>query len=276
MAVVSANTSNINEDQGQYGAALDLLDNALALAREMEDQRLISLLQAYVGSTRLRLGDFQGAASALDEAVSVAREIQSPSSLAEALIYRGEQLLLTAQDREALKVMDEAVVMADKAEEHRLVLLARLVKGEARASREELQAVLREADTAGLRPFATRAQLALGRVLLEDKRPGDALVYAEKAIKGATGLGQKDLLAQAHHLAARALEARGGGGDTEKAVVHYESAVKALGDVASPLPEELRLFLESRPATTRLLGDAEPLLKKTGRSDSLTLLQSLR
>ena len=276
VAVVLANTSNINEDQGEYVRALDHVDTALETARDMQDKGLTSIFLAYSGSAKLRLGDMQGAGTALEESIEIGRQIQSPPTLAEALIYRGEHLLASGRATEAGAVLEEAISTAEKAQEHRLKLLARLVNAEAHGSANQLREVLRDAEATGLKPYVSRARLALGKVLLDGGRAADALAQAEAALKSAASLGQKDLMVQAHHLAASSLKKRGGAGDFEKAAAHYESALKALGDVAAPLPEGLRSFLFSRPSTARLLADAEPVLKQAGRSDAIANLEALR
>ncbi|MBZ5637977.1 MAG: tetratricopeptide repeat protein, partial [Acidobacteriia bacterium] len=203
--VLLANLSNIELDQGEFGAALRSLDEARKTAREIGDQNLVATTLAYLGDTRCHLGDASGAVEALDEALEIARKIGSSALEAEILTNRGELLLVGGQPDRAATVLREAVGTAGATRDVRLQLLARIQVGAAGGRTRDLEGVLREAETAGLKPVAVAARLALARSLMAARRPGDALAEAERAVEAAGALRERDLLFQARRLAAEAL-----------------------------------------------------------------------
>ena len=272
LIALSNNLATIHEDQGDYGAALSLLADADRSAREVGDVTLIADCAAFLGSVLRRLGDYEGADAALAEAGRLARESKRQALLAEVLTSQGALLLDRGQRERASVVLRQAAASAERANDRRLLLVARLQAARAAGSKHDLEAVAREAASAGLAPLVAPARLTLARIDLEGGRLGDALRESEAAIEQAKPLDQRDFLFQAHHLAANAL-ARSG--KREAALDHIESATALLGEMRRDFQgKPLSRFL-ARPETTSFAKDASGLFQILNRGADATRLEAL-
>lgn len=199
--------STIHEDQGDYGAALSLLAEAEKSGRETKDASLATTL-SYLGRVRGRLGDLAGAEAALNEALPLARDADNTRLIAETAVSQAALCLARGERDRAATASREGLQAATLCREPALVLAARLQSGEAARSIRDLASVASEAESAGLLPLVGAVHLALARVSLGAGKQREALSDALSAIAAATKLGQRDLLFQAHHLAGKALLAQ--------------------------------------------------------------------
>ena len=272
--VLSSNLSNIHEDQGEYGPALLLLNDARKLAQENNDKAQQATCLIYFGNVRRRLGDSAGAQEAFQKAQSLARDMGNAPLLAEALASQAAHLVQRGQRSRALPVAKEALAKAQAAHDHRLILLARLQAGEAAQSTRDLGQVLDSATASGLAPVAAATHLSLARVHLAAGRPGDAISEAELAQKLAAGMNLRDILFQACHLAGKGLKSQG---QTAAAADKFSSALGQLEEMRRGLgAADLRQFLE-RPETVAFARDAETAFQDanhTGESSRLRLALS--
>jgi tetratricopeptide (TPR) repeat protein len=269
--VLLANLSNIELDQGEYGAALRSLDEALKTAREIGDHNLVATTLAYLGDTRCHLGDVSGATEALDEALEIARKIGSSALEAEILTDQGELLLASGRADRAAAVLRDAVGAAGATRDVRLLLLARLQAGAASGRIGHLEAVLREAESAGLKPVVVAARLALARALLAAHRPVEALAETKKAVAAAGALRERDLLFQARRLGAEGLVQAGKrDGAAEQCLAGLEPLEQMRRDLRAP---QLEQFLR-RPETVAYAKLAESLFGESGRSSEAARLRA--
>lgn len=272
MVVFSVNLANIFEDQGDYGPALARLEEAEQIAREIESDDLIAVCLADQARTRSRLGDLTGAAQAIEQAVNLSREAQNTPQLIKALTVQADVLRRQGRPDEARAASSEAFAAAQQAGEHRLLLIARLERAKATGARSELEQVAQDAESTGLTPLVAEARLALANERLKAKRPAEALREAERAIAAGRPLRQRDLLFQAHHVAARALELQE---DSAAALEHYLAAVDVLSQLRDGLEGEPLGHLLNRPQTASFGDTAETFLLAMDRANDADRLATV-
>ena len=107
---------------------------------------------------------------------------------------------------------------------------------------------------------------------LESGKPDDALKEAELAIESATPLGQRDLLFQAHYLAAGILVNRE---QTEAALDHFTVALTLLEEMLQNLDESAGNHLLIRKETAAFTDDAKRLFQENNRSSEQERLRTL-
>jgi tetratricopeptide (TPR) repeat protein len=272
IAILQANLSNIHEDQGEYGIALTLLSEAEATARQIDDLRVVAVCLAYLGSTRLRQGDHNGAEEALTEGLRLARQISNSPLIVEILTYQGELAIARGQRDQAATLLGEAISEAEAIKQHRLGLLARLSAAKVELSVGDLEVVLDEIQASGLAPLEAPTRLAIARIHLKGEQLPEAQREAELAIDAATPLLQRDILFQAHHLAAVVLGRRG---EAEPAAEHYVAGLAALIEMRQSLEDPSLQHLLDRPETTAFAKGAEELfhvLDQTAEIERLRLI----
>ncbi len=96
---------------GEYGRALDLAENGLALYEEAGDRPGIARSLSNIGAIHVALGRPNEAASVLDEAVSLARHLDDARLLALALNNRGDVALTLADWDTAWERFDESLAL---------------------------------------------------------------------------------------------------------------------------------------------------------------------
>ena len=158
--------SSVHEDQGDYGAALSLVEEGVKLARDSKDAETLSTLLPGVASVRRRLGDLTGAAAALDEALPLAQTTKNPRVLAEIAITRASLDLAKGEREPAAASAREALRITKAIGEPWFALRARMAADEASRSTKDLELVAKEAEGFGLIPLVGTANLALARVRL--------------------------------------------------------------------------------------------------------------
>jgi tetratricopeptide (TPR) repeat protein len=270
--VLLANLSNIEVDQGEYGAALKSLDEARKSAEELGDKNLVATVLAYLGDACAHLGDFTGAESNLAAALAAAREIGNSALEPEILTYQGELFLGRGQPDRASAVLKEAVAAAAGTRDVRLLLLARLQAAVAGGKPGDLRNVLGEAESAGLKPVAASARLALARTLAAARKTADAATEAEKAAAAAGVLRERDLVFQSLRLAAEALAAEG---KRDRAAEQCIAALGPLEEMRADLKDAtLKRFLD-RPETAAFAKVAGDLLAGSAGPEAARLRKAL-
>jgi tetratricopeptide (TPR) repeat protein len=97
---------------GRYDEARSYLEQSLALARELNDEKRIAAVLQPLGSAYMGQGDIAGARAVLDEAVAVARSVGNPRQLASALSLRAQVLRLDRDFETAARMYGETVDIA--------------------------------------------------------------------------------------------------------------------------------------------------------------------
>jgi tetratricopeptide (TPR) repeat protein/TolB-like protein len=268
--ILNMNTAQIHEDQGNYGAALKLLNDAVASARAMHQEVQISIGLTFLGSVRLRSGDLAGSGEALAEATRLARVQHNDTVLTEALTYEGLRLMTRGDRAGASAALKEAGTTAVRAGDYRLVRMARMARAQLEGSRGDLEQVLKDVRDAGLQPLVAPALLALARLDLQAGRLDPAAARAREAAESASGLGERDWLAQARHLEGQVLSRQG---KQQAAMDVMKQALPPFEEMRKTLQgPQLAAFL-ARPETAGFGRDAAPLFASSppdrGRLDAL-------
>ncbi|HMM28634.1 MAG TPA: tetratricopeptide repeat protein [Aggregatilineaceae bacterium] len=237
-------------DTGEWEAAEEALNQALALRREHDSPHAIA--ETLVALARLRdaAGDHARAAEYLIEAAEMVFNLGAEPSLS--VIRRGLAQVYRHLGRyaDALAVLDDAPAAHL---ERAAILRAQAHYDE--AAREITQAT-------GAPPEAS------AEIFLLAGRPDDAL----SAIAGQTGAAPALLRAQVHHVR----------GDVEQAIEGYQLAVEAAGEDSSARAKALRglgaaLALAGRLADARsVLEDALALHRAESPPDTTLLARTLK
>ena len=272
VALWQVNMAQIHEDQGDYGAALGLFAEAEATLRAIGESKLGDCL-TFLGGARRRVGDLAGASAALEEAIRLSRGTRSDATLAEALVYEGERLAALRQADRAAAVLREATQIARRVGDFRLIRMARLATGRLANSGRDLEAVLADAEKAGLAPLVAPTVLALARIDLAAGRAAAARERAAKAAAAAARLGQRDYAFQAAHVEASALARQGQGA---AAVEAHRKALALFEEMRAGLKDsDLRAFL-GRAETAAWAKEAAAAFATAGAPEAERLAMALR
>ncbi len=248
---LSANLASLRDEQAEFGTAIQLLGEARSAAEEAGDQAQAATCLTYEGLVRVHVGDLEAARAALGRAEGLAREMDNASLLAEIAAARAELALASGSD--ALSAARQGLEAAERSKDHRLQIIARLQSARARRSAGELARIADEAASLGLAPLVAPARLALARLHLDAGRAAPAAEEAGRAVEAAAPLRQRDLLLQAHHLAALAARRS----DPEAAADHARKALGLLEEIRAGLPDPaLAAAYLARPVAAALLKDA--------------------
>jgi tetratricopeptide (TPR) repeat protein len=273
IAVLQANLSIIQQDQGEYGAALASLAEAEEEARETQDSLLLTDCLTYLGTAHRLVGDLDGAEKNLEEALGLARELDLPEPLAKVQLARAELFGDQSRTAEAMAALREAADFAGRSGNFRLQLMARLAQGKAAASIANLTKIASQAAESGLVPVASRAHLALATAHLSGGDHARALQAAEETLAAAAPPNERDVIFQARHLAGQAqLEA----GEVPAAAEFMTAALEPLEEMLENLPSEARSAFLTRSSTASYLTDAQRVFRDSGRTAENERLQSLR
>ena len=267
----SANLAQIHHDQGEYAAALSLLSEGEAAARELGEKNQIATCLAYRGLTQGELGARDEARAAFDEALELARELGIASLEATILTGQGALLLGSGQRERAQSALRDAVSAAEASKDRLILLQAKLRSAEAAGSAGELEQVMTEAESRGLKPLVGLVRLSVARLRLAQSRHAEAREEAQRAIEAAGPLRQRDLLFQAHHVAARALERESG---PEAAVEERLRALALLEEMRQGLEGPTLAAFLGRERTRAYAEESERLLRSIGRDAELARLQA--
>jgi predicted ATPase len=242
--------------QFDWPAAVELLEQAVELSRELGDPEAIGRCLGFIGHSRLFTGDADGAAAALNEGVELARSTGDRKSLARAL-YNAAFAPIELRDFASARSMFEEAAEVARAEGmkllHALSVLhlaytATLAGDSARASRE-LDESVELLDTLGRTmwtPVADRYR-ALGAVLEGNVGAAETLLRASLS-DGRDELPQQDLPHWIEYLAVVAAAK----GDIRRAAtlwgateVLFETHRLAVGEESRQVRERFRDHLEA-------------------------------
>lgn len=154
--------------QGRYAAALDSMEDALALARELGDLRAIPEYELGLVDVYLDLGALDAAREALGRAEAALEKGGNREQRADLLRQRGEIAIMSGQRGDAVAMLEKAVSEADASGSLTARLRARLALGRARLvggrvedARQLLEDVAADAESLGHVPLQLHALEAL-------------------------------------------------------------------------------------------------------------------
>ena len=255
-ATFQTNMGEIRSDQGEFAPAIALFTEAEKVLRAGGDDTTLGYALAFQGRARVRLGDLKGAGAALEESIRLARTNHARATVAEALVYEGERLLALGQQERAQATLREAAQAAREVGDFRLIRMAGLASGRAARSASAIEAVLADAEKAGLEPLVGPALLELARLDFAAGRAAQARERAVKAASAAARLTQRDVVLQAAQVEGAALAKLARGAEASAA---YARGLQPLEEMRAGLEPALLAAFLARPeiaAFTREAGAA--------------------
>jgi eukaryotic-like serine/threonine-protein kinase len=192
-------------------------------------------IESSYGNALTLVGRSEEAQKSLEEALNLARSLQNNSLVAKALNLQGERLLYGSDSNGARPLFEQALEAATKAKDRNQVLLAKfglakvsIREGHAAAAAGSLRGLSKDADAVGEKYLSTQCSLYLGEALVESRDYGQARQELETVARKAQNSGMNSLLPQAHYWLAMVLR---GSGDKSGAAAHLQQASQFLGEM---------------------------------------------
>ena len=180
-------------------------------------------------------GRFDEASKMLDEALAVARELKNPILTAQVTRFQAENALYRGDAKGAARIAGEAAQAAERSSDRSMDLWARFVAADvsaaaqpSRAAAAALAQVGRRAEIAGLSYLAVRCALERADTLL---RAGDrqlARQQIEETLAKAETMGLRELQARSEYVLAATMRLSG----DRQARRHYATALQILDEMA--------------------------------------------
>ncbi len=204
---------------------------------------LAEILSGY-GSALNQIGRGDDGQKTLEEALGLARELQNDTLVAQTLGFQGDRLFYRGDYKPARALYEQGLAAATRAGDGGLALSARISlakldtkDGRAPAAAKALRGLATEADSQGLKYLAVESQVYLGEALLNSNQAAAARTELERALGKAERLGLRTLLAQSHHLLAAALQPT----SPAEARRHGEDARRILDEIRKEARNDLVL-----------------------------------
>ena len=202
---------------------------------KISDVWLGEILAGYGNSLNLS-GRMADAAKPLDEALEVAKALQNATLIAQATRFQAERLYYLGDVKGAAAMADQAVQAAAKASDRTAPLLAQvnaaMISAASQPSRQlaaKLATLSQDADTNGLKTVAVECSIVRAEVLAKSGDRAAAKQEIDRAVARAEALGSKLITARAHYQRAEVLQL---GRDAE-AKKEYALTLRLLNDIKS-------------------------------------------
>ena len=210
--------------QGRYGEALKSQQEAVNNAQQLEagSSEFSAEVKADYANVLNQIGRAEEAQTVLNESLSTAVTAKSEDLSAKILNFQGEGFYYRGDFKSARPFFERAQQSALKAKDRVQSLIARLnlarssvSDGHSAAEVATLKALLKEADTLGVKYIATVCSVTLAEALLGSKDYTHAREELESALRTSDDLGIKSLQPRAHYLLSLALRASGNTADAD-------------------------------------------------------------
>jgi tetratricopeptide (TPR) repeat protein len=182
---------------------------------KLQEAWLSEILGGLGGSLSLggRMGD---AAAPLDEALALAKELNNHRLVALALRFQSARLYFTGDPKGALQLAERAVEAANASADRAMSLstqahltLVASASQPAKTHAATLATLAQQADSQGLQSLAVECSIQRADVLARSGDAATALPEVDRALARAETLGLRVSLAKAHYVKASILRARG-------------------------------------------------------------------
>lgn len=184
------------------------------------------------GHSLSQIGRNDEAQKNLDEALSLARQLQNKTKIVQVLNFQGDAFFYRGDFKSAASLFSQAFAATSGTTEHDVILLSKLnlaksavKEGRRQAAVASLKTLIHEADALGLRYVSSEASLQLAEALMNTHQYPAATKELEVAVKTSEKLGLQALLARSHYLLGRTLELTGVGAEASR---HYAEARRLL------------------------------------------------
>ena len=200
---------------------------------KLHDVWLGEILGGY-GSSLSLAGRMNDAQSSLDEALAVATDLQNPNLIAETMRFQADRLYYAGDVKGASQMAEQAAHAAARGSDRSLTLLAQaevaMIASAAQPTKTlaaTLATLSQEADKLGLKSLSVECAVRRAETLLKLGETASARQETDRSLARAEELGLRVPLAKAHYLRATILRASG---DAE-ARREYAAALRLLEDI---------------------------------------------
>lgn len=187
------------------------------------------------GNALNRIGRFDEARKSLDDALALARQLEIPTLVAQTLTLIGEGHFYQGDLERSRAPLEEALRVASEQKDETLVLPARVDLAKLEASEatgeaviENLKGLAEKAQTLGLKYYWAECSISMAEVLLRAKRYPEARETLEGALRGAAHSGLRIHVARIRYLLGEAYRLEGNGAESDR---HYREAVRLLEEI---------------------------------------------
>jgi eukaryotic-like serine/threonine-protein kinase len=195
---------------------------------------MADVLRSY-GQALAEAGRYADAKKALDEATALARQLNNQPELVELAGLQGDNAFYSGDYKTAEGYYQQAAQGAPATGNTQLVLLSKfnvaklaVAEGHSQQAVTSLKSLSEQADSEGLEYLSVECSVYLAQALTDMKNYKGAQQETERALARSEKLGLRSLLAQSHYLLARNLEATGNKAEAED---HYKQARQILDDI---------------------------------------------
>jgi tetratricopeptide (TPR) repeat protein len=200
---------------------------------KLRDVWLGEILGGY-GSSLSLAGRMNDAQSSLDEALALANELQNPNLIAETMRFQADRLYYAGDVKGASQMAEQAAQAASRGSDRSLTLLAQAEVAmiasagqPTKALAAKLATLSQDADKLGLKSLSVECAVRRAETLLKLGETASARQETDRSLARAEELGLRVPLARAHYLRATILRAAG---DAE-ARREYAAALRLLEDI---------------------------------------------
>ena len=171
----------------------------------------------------------------LEEALAIARELKNDSLISQILDFQGDRLFYSGDLKGASAVYQDALKAASRSKDRQQTLVARLdlakiaiQQGRSQQGISLLKGLAQEASLAGLKNISVESNIEQGEALLAGKDYARAQQTLQDSLANAEKLGLQPLVAKNQYLLASALRMSG---KQAEAAHHYAEAHRILDDL---------------------------------------------
>jgi len=248
-------------DQGDYGAARTLHEEAFAVARQLDSKEDVAESLRYLGQVAYKQGDYVHALTLYEEALRCSRELGNSWFIGVSLIDLGELSRTLGDVASAQHYLEEGLALARDSGDKRniaesLISLGELADGRGKLDAAErlLEEALAIARELGEKTQVARSLLRLGKLAAEQGRQDAATALEVEALKLNLQLYNREAMAECLEALANLASAA----KDAARVARLLGAAHALRDtIRSPVdPSEERQLAEAEDAARAELGSA--------------------
>ena len=184
------------------------------------------------GESLILAGRGAEAKTPLNDALALARELKNDSMVSLVLVIQGDAAYYSGDFKSARALYEQALTAGTRSKEPERILLAKVGlakiaarEGPAQQAISNLRQLTQQADELGLQNVSVACSLSIAEAMIRSHDNAHAQEELERALTRADKIGLKPLSAQANYLLGNALHASG---NEEEAQRHYRDAVKLL------------------------------------------------
>jgi len=235
-AFASYGLGNVFEQQGRLGAALNAKEEGLKAVRELQDNVATADILTSYASSLVLLGRGEEARKNVNEALALARHVNNQSLIGQGLNVVGDISFYQGNFRAAKESYEQALRLVASTSDRHLILISKfnvakvaVKSGASRNVVSDLRTLGLEADALGLKYLSVACSVYMNEAIVSAKNYSLARRELERALSRSEKLGLKSLQAESQYLLATTLRLSGSG---REAAPHYADAHRILDEMS--------------------------------------------